>query len=915
MMYSYNKDGVSFQSTAAAGLRTIYMPLCGTDGTKIKSSITPTLSGDIKIDKMQYVTKPCSTEDLRQPLRQVFVDVDGKSIVSLSAPDNADQEMMVEIGQLWQRVTRTDALTGCRMSALNFVPVTGENVELMQVTITNTSTDAIEVTPTIAVPLFARALANKHDHEQVTSLLHRSKQVKQGVMVTPCMSFNEEGHLPNEATYFVLAKDEEGRDPVGTFPTFESFYGDGGDAHYPQAVYERRVPAMLSEAALQGKEVVGALRFDTVTLPAGASRTYVVQIGVATHADDVAAVQQALGTPSQVASALDEVKKFWHAKSSSIVVKTGDAAFDAWMRWVTIQPVLRRIYGCSFLPDHDYGKGGKGWRDIWQDLLSLILIEPNEVRQTLIDNCAGVRIDGSNATIIGARPGEFIADRNAITRVWMDHGVWPLKTILLYIDQTGDVDILFEQVPYFRDVQWSRTTQKDPNGTPQDNVLKTASGEVYQGTVLEHLLVQHLVPFFNVGEHNMMRLESADWNDGLDMAFERGESVAFTAAYAGNLKELAVLLDDLSTRKGLETVTLAEELLVLLGSLGSEPEMDGPDAAPQEREGFESSDLGGASVAAKKKVLFEQYFPAVQPTVSGAQQAVAVKALVADLNRKAEELRDRLRQQEKVSAQGHTWFNGYYDNKGERVEGVKNDRVWMTLTGQVFPVMSGVATTEDTAAVIKAVDAFLKDPALGGYRLNSNFGREPYLDLGRAFGFAFGTKENGAFFSHMIVMYAYALYSQGFGAAGHAVLDSIYQMCMDTDRSKIYPGIPEYCDSTGRGMYHYLTGSASWLVLAELTQVFGVRGQWGDLCLDPQLVPTQFDDDGRASVTCQFAGQLLTVVYVNAARKPVDVYHVSAVTLDGQAVPTRPAVSRGVLIDRAVVAESKKPITLEVTLN
>ena len=50
-----------------------------------------------------------------------------------------------------------------------------------------------------------------------------------------------------------------------------------------------------------------------------------------------------------------------------------------------------------FYPDHDYGKGGKGWRDIWQDLLSLILIEPKLVRNNLINNFAGVRIDGSNA--------------------------------------------------------------------------------------------------------------------------------------------------------------------------------------------------------------------------------------------------------------------------------------------------------------------------------------------------------------------------------------------------------------------------------------------------------------------------------------------------------------------------------------
>jgi len=49
-------------------------------------------------------------------------------------------------------------------------------------------------------------------------------------------------------------------------------------------------------------------------------------------------------------------------------------------------------------------------------------------------------------------------------------------------------------------------------------------------------------------------------------------------------------------------------------------------------------------------------------------------------------------------------------------------------------------------------------------------------------------------------------------------------MASDAQRSKIYPGIPEYFDSEGRGMYHYLTGSASWMVLTLLNYVFGVRG-------------------------------------------------------------------------------------------
>ena len=79
----------------------------------------------------------------------------------------------------------------------------------------------------------------------------------------------------------------------------------------------------------------------------------------------------------------------------------------------------------------------------------------------LVKNFGGVRIDGTNATIIGSGDGNFVADRNGIARVWMDHALWPLMTVRLYIDQTGDLGILEAQAPWFKDSQSMRGTQID----------------------------------------------------------------------------------------------------------------------------------------------------------------------------------------------------------------------------------------------------------------------------------------------------------------------------------------------------------------------------------------------------------------------------------------------------------------------
>ena len=166
------------------------------------------------------------------------------------------------------------------------------------------------------------------------------------------------------------------------------------------------------------------------------------------------------------------------------------------MQWICFQPYLRRLFGCSFLPHHDYGRGGRGWRDLWQDCLSLLLLNPEHVGDMITANYKGVRIDGTNATIIESKNGSFLADRNGIARVWMDHALWPLMTTKLYIDQTGDIELLNKQVPYFKDIQTARGTETDDLWIPSHGNLQcTKEHTFYLGSILEHLLIQHLTSF------------------------------------------------------------------------------------------------------------------------------------------------------------------------------------------------------------------------------------------------------------------------------------------------------------------------------------------------------------------------------------------------------------------------------------
>ena len=847
----------------------LYFPLASEAG--LKSAITPGLGGDCKLDQETFLLEPVSSENLhasRSTRNFWCVTEEGCwSAAGASAQQEADRFTQAQDGSaltaglMWQTVERESKGVGLKAEITSFVPPQ-ENVEIMEVQLTNTGAVSQKVTGIAAIPIYGRSADNIRDHRNVTSMLHRLQTTEHGVLVKPTMSFDEKGHRENRKIYYVLGSAGTGEKPAAFYPTVEGFLGEGGTFLKPRAVYEgtEGVPAGTK---VNGREAMGGIRFPAVTLEPGQSAEYIILLGVSEDEAEIDRVLSSFRTVEQVRAALSVTRAHWQ-EQVNVRYHTGDPNFDRWMRWVSFQPFLRRIYGCSFLPHHDYGRGGRGWRDLWQDCLSLLLMDPQNVGDMIRKNFGGVRVDGTNATIIGAGDGNFIADRNGIARVWMDHALWPLMTTKLYIDQTGDLNILNSPAPYFKDPQALRGTGIDQDwNDAYGNRQRTESGEVYQGTILEHLLIQHLAAFYEVGEHNIFRLRGADWNDALDMAAEHGESVAFTCAYAGNLRDLAGLLRRL-TKEG-DTVSLLEEIQELLAG--------GPAIYPD--------------VPAKANVL-ERYTRRCIHNVSGRTIRVSLRELADNLEIKADWLMEHIRRQEWISDGENGWFNSYYDNHGRQVEGVQPDgSVRMMLTGQVFAIMSGTATDTQVEAVARSADRYLYKKEAGGYRLNTDF-HELKFDMGRMFGFAYGEKENGAVFSHMTVMYANALYRRGFVREGYKALQSLADTALDFQTSRIFPGIPEYFNADGRGMYHYLTGAASWYMLTVITEMFGVHGEGGDLVITPKLVREQFDERGEAAIDFSFAGKQFHAVIVNPAGKDFGAYRAPRTVLSREKINSLP---------------------------
>lgn len=845
----------------------LYFPIANESG--VMGSVTPTLAGDSKMGQNTFLLEPVTIEDLHKSKssRNFWCNIKGKGLWSATGQSAAQEskifteekeETVLDAGFMWHQVKRVSKEFAITSEITSFVPGNKDTLELMLVKLINSGEEEITFTSTAAIPMYGRSADNIRDHRHVTSLLHRVETTECGVVLNPTLTFDERGHQKNTVIYGVFGFEENGQEPIGFYPVAGDFIGEGGSFTNPRALVRNDVAIKEKDYSVNGYEALGGIVFKEISLKAGEEKTYIISMAYANTKEELTLLTNSYQTLGACEKSLQETKAYW-LKKLNINYKTASSDFDAWMMWINFQPILRRIYGCSFLPHHDYGKGGRGWRDLWQDCLALLIMNPDVVKDMIYDNFAGVRIDGSNATIIGLKQGEFIADRNNITRVWMDHGAWPFLTTKLYIMQTGDINLLLDENYYFKDIQAVRGEDKDYQWDVKDgNRLKTEDGKEYKGSLLEHILIQHLTAFYDVGAHNHMRLRGADWNDALDMAKEHGESVAFTALYGDNLEQMAELLLHLK-EQGTTEITLLKELDVLLNT----------DSMPYDK-------------VKDKQELLLSYCESCKHTVSGEKIQISCQELAVNLKEKAKWIKEHIRKTEWLTnKEGYSWFNGYYDNHGRKVEGDFNLGVRMMLTGQVFAIMSGTATQEQVKEITKASDAYLYDEKIGGYKLNTDF-KEIKTDLGRMFGFAYGSKENGAVFAHMAVMYANALYQRNLVKEGYKVISSLYHHLSDFSKSKIYPGIPEYIGDDGRGLYHYLTGSASWLLLTVLTEMFGVKGYYGDLCLEPKLMLEQFDEDSQASAQLEFAERQIKVIFNNKDKKDYVDYKVLGLLINGE---------------------------------
>ncbi|MEW5983088.1 MAG: glucoamylase family protein [Acidobacteriota bacterium] len=244
-------------------------------------------------------------------------------------------------------------------------------------------------------------------------------------------------------------------------------------------------------------------------LPPGQQREVVFRLGVGRDTDTPVSVLSSNRGPAAARAALDAVWQHWNHALGAVHVETPDRALNMLANgWLLYQTMASRLWGRSGF----YQSGGAfGFRDQLQDVMALVHAEPRLVRQHLLRSASRQFREGDVQHWWHPPAGRGVRTHCSDDYLWL-----PLATCR-YVEATGDIGVLEEQVPFIEGRQIS---------PDEDSYYDLPATSEECASLYDHC-TRAVVNGLRFGEHGLPLIGSGDWNDGMNLvgAAGRGESV------------------------------------------------------------------------------------------------------------------------------------------------------------------------------------------------------------------------------------------------------------------------------------------------------------------------------------------------------------------------------------------------------
>ncbi|MFP4604022.1 MAG: GH36-type glycosyl hydrolase domain-containing protein [Bacteroidales bacterium] len=188
---------------------------------------------------------------------------------------------------------------------------------------------------------------------------------------------------------------------------------------------------------------------------------------------------------------INEVQSYWDEYLSHVHVSTPDDRFNAMINvWNQYQTAVTFDMARNAGYYHGGLLFGTGMRDQFQDILGVLIPESSRVRNRILEALKYQYQDGSTLHNFFKLTGHGERTHHSDTPLWIPFG------IVEYLNETKDMSILKENVPYY----------------------DQGSGSVY-----EHMVKALDFAISDTTERKLPKIRKGDWNDTLDHIGPKGK--------------------------------------------------------------------------------------------------------------------------------------------------------------------------------------------------------------------------------------------------------------------------------------------------------------------------------------------------------------------------------------------------------